>query len=246
MKNILVIGATSGIGRELCLKYAGMGYKVAATGRRVELLASLKLAQPDLIYTYTNDVTQCKAQELIKQISADLGGLDIIVISSGFGDINFFLESEVEFKTVNTNVLGFTDWADAGYKLLSSQFKESGRKGVLAGLSSIASFRGSDAAPAYFASKAYVSNYLQGLRKKAIKDKEDVSIVTIIPGFVDTALGKGVGGKGLFWVAPVGKAARQIISAVDKKKKVAYITKRWRLMAWVLKLAPDFIYNRTY
>lgn len=246
MKNILIIGATSGIGREMALQYAARGNKVAATGRRAELLAGLKAEYPDNIFTYTNDVREGRAEQIVKTAAADLGGLDAVIICAGVGHINQNLNAAPELDTVMTNVYGFTDFADAAYNYLDAQFKETARKGRLAAISSIASFRGSDDGPAYYASKAYVSNYLEGLRKKAFKTKSGVSVTTIIPGFVDTALAKSVGGVGLFWMAPVKKAAEQIITAVEKDKSRAYITKRWALLAFVMRNAPDFLYNRIY
>lgn len=239
-KNVLVIGATSGIGRGLCLEYLKLGCKVAASGRRGDLLETLKQEDPQKVFTYINDVTTATATQLITAAEKEMGGLDIIIICAGFGDINTELSTEVELKTVNVNVYGFTDCAVAAYRY----FKKKGG-GTLAGISSIASFRGGSDSPSYYASKAYVSNYLEGLRIKSFKEKAGIAVCTIIPGFVDTVLAKGVGegNQGLFWVAPVPKAAKQIINAIDKKKKRAYITKRWWIIARILKIVPDFIYK---
>ena len=93
--------------------------------------------------------------------------------------------------------------------------------GRLVGISSIAAIRCGEV-PAYFASKAFVRNYLQGLRRIAAKSKSDVIVTEVMPGFVDTAMAKG---PGLFWVAPVEKAARQILAAIDKGKTFVYIKK---------------------
>jgi short-subunit dehydrogenase len=60
-----------------------------------------------------------------------------------------------------------------------------------------------------------------------------VFVTDIRPGLVDTQMAKG---EGLFWVMPVEKTAKQIYKAIVGKKKVAYVTKRWRLIAAVLKL----------
>jgi short-subunit dehydrogenase len=68
-----------------------------------------------------------------------------------------------------------------------------------------------------------------------------ITITDIQPGFVDTAMAKG---DGLFWVAPTQKAARQIYKAIQQKKKKVYITKRWAIIAWLLRIMPDFIYNK--
>jgi short-subunit dehydrogenase len=239
MKNILIIGATSGIGRELCLQYAKRGCKVTATGRRQALLTSLKESSSN-IATCAMDVVDCNAAELLQKVGAAMGGIDLVVLSAGYGDVNQELVAAIELRTVNTNVLGFTDCAAAAYRYL----KEHGG-GMLAGISSVASFRGGSAGPAYSASKAYVSSYMEGLRVMSYKDKASVKVSTIIPGFVDTDLAKGVGGEdGIFWMAPVEKAARQIISGLSRGKKIIYVTRRWRLVAWALRLLPDFIYKR--
>ena len=49
-------------------------------------------------------------------------------------------------------------------------------------------------------------------------------------------------GDGLFWVAPLEKAGKQIYKAIQKKKKVAYITRRWQFVALILKLIPRTVY----
>ncbi len=239
-KNILIIGGTSGIGLGLCNAYLSRGCKVAVSGRSA---ASLEAQQS--LFTYVNDVKDFKAAHLIEQAAADMGGLDTIIICAGIGLMNFDLEASPELDTAKTNVCGFTDCAVAAYNYLAGRAAQ-GIVCRLSGISSIASFRGSDAAPAYYASKAYVSSYLEGLHKKAVKAKLPLSITTIIPGFVDTALAQGVGGgkEGLFWVAPVPKAVRQITAALDKPKRVVYITKRWRIIAWLLKIMPQFLYDK--
>ncbi len=242
IKNILIVGGTSGIGRALCDLYISQGCKVAVTGRNIDKLADLARVG---VVTYKSDVWDLNAAGIISRADEDLGGIDIILISSGIGHINAELKTAPEIDTVKTNVMGFTDYATCAYRYFEKRLTSNGGAGRLAAISSIASFRGSDLAPAYYASKAYVSNYMEGLRKKAVKNKLNLKVCTIIPGFVDTALAQGVGGKeGIFWLASVEKAAKQIISAVEKGKKIVYITKRWRLIAWVLKIAPDIIYNK--
>lgn len=113
--------------------------------------------------------------------------------------------------------------------------------GHIAGISSIAAIRGPGKAPAYNASKSFMSNYLEGLRQKASKSGIAITVTEIQPGFVNTAMAKG---EGLFWVAPPEKAAWQIFKAITGKKKHAYITKRWRSIAWLLKIMPRWIYNK--
>jgi hypothetical protein len=81
---------------------------------------------------------------------------------------------------------------------------------------------------------------MEGLYYKAKRLKNDVTITDIQPGFVDTGLAKG----GKFWIAPVDKAARQMYDAIKGKKKRAYVTRRWWLIAFLLKWMPGFILKR--
>jgi len=111
----------------------------------------------------------------------------------------------------------------------------------LATISSIASSRGNDYGPAYSAGKAFQSTYFEGLHLKLKKLKLPIYVTDVQPGFVDTKMAKS---KKLFWVAPVDKAALQIVDAIDKKKWRVYITRRWAIIAWLLKWIPDFIYFR--
>ncbi|MGL5912707.1 MAG: SDR family NAD(P)-dependent oxidoreductase, partial [Bacteroidales bacterium] len=93
----------------------------------------------------------------------------------------------------------------------------------------------------YNATKAYQINYIEGLRQKSTKLNCSIYIADIRPGFIDTAMAKG---EGLFWVASVDKAVQQIFHAIKRRRNVAYVTRRWGLVAIVLRLLPKSIYNR--
>jgi len=118
-------------------------------------------------------------------------------------------------------------------------FREQGY-GHLVGISSIASIRGNRHVPAYFASKAFQANYLESLWMKGKRSKAVIHVTDIQPGFVDTAMALG----DTFWMASLEKATKQIYTAIKKKKKKAYITKRWRLVALVLKMVPSSLLYR--
>ncbi len=237
MKKAIIIGASSGIGKELTKIFASHGCEVGIAARRTDLLNELVAEIPTKIYTATIDIknTDLAIQSLEKLIK-DVGDVDIIVISSGIGHINPFLDWSKEKETIETNVSGFTAMAGVAMNYFIHK-----RSGHLVGISSIASIRGDNAGSAYSASKAFMSNYLEGLRKKVAKEKIDITITDIQPGFVDTAMSKG---DGLFWVASPQKAAKQIYQAIQQKKKKAYITKRWAIIAWLLKIMPDFLYYK--
>jgi short-subunit dehydrogenase len=176
-----------------------------------------------------------QARETLSDIILESGEVDLIVISAGTGFHDPEHSWDKEKITIDVNVTGFAAIANAAFKYFSQR-----GNGVLVGISSIAAIRGGGNT-SYFASKAFVRNYLQGLRRLAAKNKLDVTVTEVMPGFVDTAMAKG---ERLFWVSPVEKAARQILKAIDKGKTFVYITKRWRLVAWIMKLMPDWFYHR--
>ena len=237
MKKIIIIGATSGIGKELAKVFSSNDFEVGIVGRRTNLLEEIASELPTKTYTHTIDIkdTESAIQSLEKLIK-DMHDIDILIVNSGIGHINPELNWLQEKETIDTNVSGFTAMANVAMRY----FIERG-SGHLVGISSIVSIRGSRIAPAYNASKAFMSNYLEGLRAKAIKNKLPIAITDIQPGFVDTAMAKG---DGLFWVASPQKAAKQIYNAIIQKKKLAYITKRWALIAWLFKIMPNFLYNK--
>ena len=236
MKKAIIIGATSGIGKGLAELLADNNYEIGLTGRRFELLTELKNENPN-IYIKSIDIndTNTVGQKL-DVLTKELGGLDLLIISSGIGDINERLDFEIEKRTIDTNVLGFTCVADWTFNYFEKQ-----KSGHLVALSSIGGLRGSRQAPAYNATKAYQINYLEGLRQKAKKLNTSIFVTDIRPGLVDTEMAKG---EGLFWVMPVEKAVRQIFQAIIDKKKVAYVTRRWGLIATILKQIPRPIYDR--
>jgi short-subunit dehydrogenase len=237
MKKVIIIGATSGIGKELAIIFAAKGYEISITGRRSELLDELKAQLPGKVYVEVMDIRNTEESvKSLEKLIATMGGMDILIINAGTGHINLSLEWAKEKETIETNVSGFTALATAGMQY----FIKKG-SGHLVGVSSIAGIRGSDIAPAYNASKAFMSTYLEGISRKVVKDKLNISITDIQPGFVDTAMAKG---DKKFWVASPKKAAEQIYEAILKKKRIAYITKRWRLIAWLLKVLPGYLYLR--
>ncbi|MDP2865410.1 MAG: SDR family NAD(P)-dependent oxidoreductase [Elusimicrobiota bacterium] len=237
MKKAIIIGATSGIGKELAKVLSENNYAVGIVGRRAELFTEFQKRNPSIIYLKRINVSQTtEAMNLLKELIKEMGGMDLIVISSGVGFINPELNWEAEKETIDVNISGFAAMANVAMR----HFYKQGF-GHLVGISSIAAIRGSGDSPAYNASKAFVSNYLEGLRQKVSKMGIPVTITDLRPGFVDTAMAKG---EGLFWIASPQKAAKQIFKAMESKKKHAYITKRWRVIAWLLKIMPGWLYKR--
>ena len=238
MKKAIVFGASSGIGKVLVEYLIGDGYQVAVTGRRLSLLQELQQQHPQSIFPFQNDIQDIQeTEDTFKKIMEAFKMVHLVIHSSGIGHENPTLNWEEEYDTIKTNVIGGT----LIYDLVFKQFKEQGF-GHLVSITSIASLRGNRHAPAYYASKAYQVNYLESLYLKA---KEipggNVYITDVRPGFVDTRMALG---DGIFWMAPLEKASRQIYSAIKRKKRKVYITRRWNLIAWVLHLVPSWLMKK--
>jgi short-subunit dehydrogenase len=255
MQKILIIGATSGIGRELARLYAAAGHRIGATGRRQELLDSLQLEYPDRILTATSDATAPDTARQLADLTQRLGGLDILIFNAGWGDLSDALDWNIDKPTVDINVNAFLAAVHFGWNYFIQQ-----GYGHLVTVSSIAGNRGNRHSPAYSAAKAFQSTYFEGLYIKARKMKIPLYVTDIQPGFVDTRPSsdllrhspprpepslRSVLTKGpRFWVAPADKAARQIIRAIEKKRRVAHITHRWWIIAKLFRSIPGWLYYR--
>tara|TARA_B110000908_G_C10250119_1_gene451467 strand:+ start:30 stop:752 length:723 start_codon:yes stop_codon:yes gene_type:complete len=230
-KNAVIFGASSGIGRELARLLVNDGYKVMITGRRVELLKEIQKENPENYIIKQHDINNVdKTLELFELLSNSFDDVDLIIHNAGIAEENFDLEWDKDLPTINTNVIAAT----RVYQLAYNYFKEQGF-GHLVGISSVASIRGNRHVPAYHASKAYQSSYLESLWMKAARTKKaEISITNILPGYVKTDIIIG----DTFWMSTVEKATGQIFKAIKNKKRKAYVTKRWRIIAVILKILP--------
>lgn len=235
--NIIIIGATSGIGKALFQNYVTANNRVAIIGRRTNLLEGLRQKYFLNTIIATADVTNLsETEQAVEYLTQELGQVDLAIVCSGTGEINPSLDYLMERPTIDTNIVGWTFLVDKLYHIFEKQ-----RYGHLVTVTSAGGLRGEPMAPAYSASKAYQINYMEALRKKAYKSGGKINVTDIRPGLVDTAMAKG---EGLFWVMPVEKVANQICNAIRKKRTKAYVTKRWHMLAILNKSLPFSVYKR--
>lgn len=234
-RTAVIIGASSGIGEALAHQLNREGWRLGLLARRLDRLDALRqtLAQDTVVRRI--DVTHDDAAAILDEVIEQLGGVDLVIVSAGTGH-NAALDWALDLETVAVNVLGFMAMAQVAMR----HFLGRGR-GHLVGISSVAALRGNRAA-SYAASKAFQSVYLDGLRDLARHRGHSIVVTEVQPGFVDTAMMKPERPlpalvRRLFVASPA-KAARQILRAVHKRKKHAYITRRYGVVAVLLKLLP--------
>lgn len=235
---MIIIGATSGIGEHLARLAINRGYTVGGTGRRVERLKELKNELGDRFHYIGMDVTRFnEAKSALKTLIQEMGGMDIIVLNAGISNHPAASIIAMEQKVIDVNVSGFIQLFGEAFLY----FRRQGH-GQLVGISSIAGLFGSSRAAPYSASKAFISTYMQAYRQRCNKINANITVTDVKPGFVKSEMIEGK--KGLFWVAETDKAVRQMLKDIEKKRSYSYITKRWRLIAWLIKLVPNRIIDR--
>jgi short-subunit dehydrogenase len=233
---VIIVGASSGIGAALAKVYGKRGCYVGLTGRRKNLLDILKQEIGDNCWTKIMDVAKPEeAQRNLRDLIKQMGGMDLLIISAGTGTLS--LDWAPQKETINVNVMGFVALTSTATEYFMKQ-----ASGHLVGISSIFALRGSAGAPVYSASKAFQSNYLAGLRARFKRDKVNIYITDIQPGLVDTAMGQVSD----FWRATPEEAAEEIYAAIDSKHEHAYITARWRVIAWLFKWLPDTMFYKFF
>lgn len=236
---MIIIGATSGIGASLARQAVSKGYLVGGTGRREERLISLKNELGDSFFYKVMDVTERdKASTTLNELVEEMGGMHIIVLNSGISNYPSSSVSAMEQEIIDVNVSGFVNLFGQAF----NYFKEQ-RTGHIVGISSIASLFGSSRAAPYCGSKAFISTYMQGYRQRVnASDRLDITITDVKPGFVKSEMTDGK--KGLFWLGETDVAVRQILKDIERKKSYSYVTRRWRFIAWLIKLTPNLLLDR--
>lgn len=232
------MGATSGMGREVARILAEKGWKLGIAARREEKLQSLQALYPQNIEYQVIDIEQENAPELLLSLVEKIGGMDLYFHGSGVGWHNEELDPSVELKTCAVNTVGFTRMVTAAW----NYFKEKGG-GHIAVISSIAGTKGLGPAPSYSATKSFDNTYIQALAQLSRKSKSGIRFTDIRPGFVDTPLLDTTKHHYPMLMKPE-IVARKIVRAIERKKRVAIIDWRYRILVFFWRLIPNFIWER--
>ena len=236
MKQAIIVGASSGLGWELAIQLADKGYQLGVMGRREALLNELVEKLPGTHFIQATDVSNAEqSQTELEKLIARMGDVELIVLSSGVGLFENKLEWAAEREMIDVNVRGF-----AALTIIAMEHFTRRGAGHLAGISSMAAHIFGAKTVTYHATKAFVSNYLAGMRQRAIRSGLPITITTIEPGFIKTPMVHG----NPLWMAPVEKGVTQMVAGLLKKKNHIYITKRWRYVAFVADLMPHWLLRK--
>ena len=240
IKRAIVMGATSGIGREVVKELARQGWKVGIAGRRDDALREIMDQEPQVTAMQRIDITHDDAPEQLLQLSEQLGGIDLYFHSSGIGYQNTALDTGKELATVETNAMGFTRMVDAVFHYLAERPE---RKAHIAVISSIARTKGLGAAPAYSATKRYVSHYMECLSQLChIRHLTHISLHDIRPGFVRTPL--IADGNSYPMQLDPQRVAGSIVRGINRGRAVITIDWRYRLLVAGWRLIPRWLWVR--
>jgi NADP-dependent 3-hydroxy acid dehydrogenase YdfG len=231
-KRAIVIGASSGIGREVARLLMAEGWTLGVAARRTDLLQTLGDVQVEQI-----DVTSEEAPERLRALIDKVGGMDLFFYASGIGKQNRELVEGIEMATMQTNALGFTRMIGEAYRYFARQ-----GGGHIAAITSIAGTKGLGPAPAYSATKAMQNVYLQALEQQAHARGLKIRFTDIRPGFVDTALLAG-DFRYPMMLKPE-RVANEIVQAINGKRHIRVIDWKYRLLTAVWRRIPRCIWRR--
>ncbi len=237
--NIVIIGASSGIGREVARRFASMGWHVGAAARRVGPLAALEGEYPPgSVTTAEIDVTRDDAGDRLISLCDEIDA-DIVLMAAGIGYQNPTADTATDIATVKTDVEGFVRIVGTAYKYIAG--RDTG--GRIAAITSVASTKGLGIAAAYSASKRFDVNYLDALDQLAHMQGMPVRFTDIRPGFTDTALLDTASHHYPMLMRP-DKVADAIVRAIVRGRRVATIDARWRIVTALWRLIPPSLWRR--
>ncbi len=242
MKNIVIIGATSGISQavakqmladDVCL------HLVARDEKKLNIVASdLKARGCGNVICYQLDFNMLTQHAVVVQDIVDKAGIiDTLFVCYGI----MYPQNECEVDVTKALEQVCSNYTSViSLLVLFSQSMQKQTTGTIAVVSSVAGDRGRKSNYIYGSAKAGLSTYLEGLRYKLYES--GIHVVTIKPGFVDSPMTTHLS-KGALWVS-TDVAAGYIVKAINKKKSVVYVPPFWFLIMSIIKIIPTFIFRK--
>jgi len=242
MKNIVILGATSGISQAVAKQLLADDVSFHLVARNEQ---KLNIVANDLVSRgchsakcYVLDFNSIDAHpSLISSIFNGVDNIDTLFVSYGIMHSQQECETDVSkaVKQVNSNYT-----STLSLLVLFSQRMETQSSGTIAVVSSVAGDRGRKSNFVYGSAKAGLTVFLEGLRYKLYS--KGINVLTIKPGFIDSPMTADIK-KGALW-ASTDQAANYIVKGIVKNKSVIYVPPFWFFIMAIIKLIPAFIFRK--
>ena len=240
---VFITGASSGIGAALARHYAEQGATLGLAARRQQALTDLLADLPGRHAAYALDVSDAPAlAAAAADFTARHGAPDIVIANAGVspGTLSECPEDLTAFRRVmDTNVYGMA----ATFAPFIGPMAAAGGDRRLVGIASVAGIRGLPGAEAYSASKAAAIAYLESLRLEMAP--KGIKVVTIAPGYIATPM-TAINPYPMPFLLPAAEAARRFARAVAKGTSYTVIPWQMGVVAKVLRLLPNWLYDRLF
>ena len=239
-KNILITGASSGLGHGMAVEFAKQGCNLALCARRVERLEELKAQlegiNPDIkVFIRSLDVNDHDAVfSVFKAFRDDMGTLDRVIVNAGMGKgasigTGYFHANK---QTAVTNFVSAVAQCEAAMEIFREQ-----NAGHLVTISSISAVRGfRRAMTVYAATKAAITSLSEGIRIDV--RNTPINVTCIHPGFIRSEINEKV--EKVPFIVDTETGCKAMVKAINKEKANSYVpTWPWAWLHWILRIAPQ-------
>ena len=244
LRSVIVIGATSGIGRAVVEQLANEGVRIGIAGRREDRLKELQQQFGNKHISYrVMDVTEASASDILDELISEIGAPDALLFASGIGKQNPTLEEDMELRTVQTNCMGMVRIVDhfINYVKRTPAYNKQ-HKAHIAVITSVAGTMGMGPAPAYSATKSMQSAYLVALAQHARMQKLPITVGDIRPGFVATEILNPE--KHYPMIMTAQQAAKYVVCSLRRHQRITIFDWRYKLLVGFWRLIPRCIWER--
>lgn len=238
-QNILITGASSGLGKGMAVQFAKQGRNLALCARRLENLEALKVEleqiNPNIkVLIKTLDVNDHPAVfDVFKQFKTELGSLDRVIINAGMGKgasigTGYFHANK---QTAETNFIAAIAQAEAAMEIFREQ-----NNGHLVTISSISAVRGfRRAMTVYAATKAAITSLTEGIRIDVMNTP--ISVSCIHPGFIRSEINETI--EKVPFIVDLETGCKALVKAIEKEKANSFVPNwPWSILHWILRIVP--------
>jgi short-subunit dehydrogenase len=244
-QNILITGASSGLGKGMAIEFAKLGRNLALCARRVERLTELRT---ELLAINPNIKVLIKALDVndhdavfsvFKEFDAEMNGLDRIIVNAGMGKgasigTGYFYANK---QTAETNFVAALAQCEAAMEIFRA--KNAGHLVTISSISAVSSYR--RAMTVYAATKAALSSMSEGMRIDLLGTPIKVS--TVHPGFIRSEINEKV--KKVPFILDTETGCKAMVKAIEKEGENSYVPSwPWAFLQLFLRIAPKSILKK--